>query len=85
MSKKPVLLEAAMGGSATSNVVSMPEAAPAKKVETSDKLTVYLPKKAAKRIKQMALDNDVRVNDLLQEAVDLMLAKHGEKSLQEYR
>ena len=38
----------------------------------------------AKRLKQMALDNDRRVNDLLQEGVDLMLAKYGQPSLKEF-
>jgi hypothetical protein len=40
--------------------------------------------RGAKRLKQMALDNDRRVNDLLQEGVDLMLAKHGQPSLKEF-
>lgn len=57
--------------------------APAK-VVTVEKLTVYVPKPAAKRLKQMALDHDRRVNDFLQEGVDLMLAKYGQPSLSDF-
>ena len=54
------------------------------KAPTSEKLTVYVPKAAAKRLKQMALDHDRRVNDFLQEGVDLMLAKYGQPSLSDF-
>ncbi|WP_342634281.1 ribbon-helix-helix domain-containing protein [Lichenibacterium minor] len=47
-------------------------------------MTVYVPKAAAKRLKQMALDHDRRINDFLQEGVDLMLAKYGQPSLADF-
>jgi len=50
-----------------------------------EKLTVYVPRAAAKRLKQMALDHDKRVNDFLQEGVEMMLAKYGQPSLAEFR
>ncbi|MDX6807161.1 ribbon-helix-helix domain-containing protein [Terrihabitans rhizophilus] len=49
-----------------------------------DKLTVYVPRAASKRLKQMALDHDKRVNDFLCEGVNLMLAKYGEPSLEDF-
>ncbi len=60
-------------------VVPMP--LPAK---TYYKATVYLPRSALKRLKQMALDHECRVNDFLQEGVDMMLAKYGQPSLKEF-
>ncbi|RYC29672.1 hypothetical protein D3273_22615 [Lichenibacterium minor] len=54
------------------------------KPATAEKLTVYVPKAAAKRLKQMALDHDRRINDFLQEGVDLMLAKYGQPSLADF-
>jgi hypothetical protein len=54
-------------------------------VQVSEKLTVYVPRAAAKRLKQMALDHDRRVNDFLQEGVELMLLKYGQPSLAEFR
>lgn len=54
------------------------------KPELIDKLTVYVPRAAAKRLKQMALDHDRRVNDFLREGVELMLAKYGQPSLAEF-
>lgn len=87
MSKKPVSLEAQLAGhhipepagQGTDNVVAF---APAR--TASEKATVYLPRAAMKRIKQMALDQDKRINDLLQEGIDLMLAKHGQPTLKEF-
>lgn len=88
MTKKPVSLETAMGRedpTPPSNIVLMPEPADQPgKVAKVEKLTVYVPRAAAKRLRQMALDHDRRVNDYLQEAVDMMLAKYGQKSLREF-
>lgn len=83
--KKPASLEALMahesGAGEDAEVIQLsPSAKPAK---TYEKATVYLPRAAAKRLKQMALDHDRRVNDFLQEGVDLMLAKYGQPSLKE--
>lgn len=88
MSKKPVSLEAQLAGrmtqepagEGTENIVAF-KATSAPKAE---KATVYLPKAAMKRLKQMALDQDKRINDLLQEGVDMMLAKHGQPSLKDF-
>ncbi len=87
MAKRPVSLEAAM----RAEPAPQPEtpaapiaAAPAGKSATVEKLTVYVPKAAAKRLKQMALDHDRRINDFLQEGVDLMLAKYGQPSLADF-
>lgn len=88
MSKKRTSLEAFVAGEQPGlgeggETASMPApTAPAAK--TYEKATVYLPRAAAKRLKQMALDHDKRVNDLLQEGVDLMLAKYGQPSLKEF-
>lgn len=47
------------------------------------KLAVYVGEKAARRIKVLALERDVFVNDLLREGIELMLEKHGQPSLGE--
>ncbi len=83
--KQPASLEALMAGEQSGagqsdEVVQLP--IPAK---TYDKATVYLPRAALKRLKQMALDHDCRINDFLQEGVDMMLAKYGQPSLGEFR
>lgn len=86
-SRKPVSLEGALGDEASVEPLSHPlppQPATAAKVSDVDKLTVYVPKAAAKRIKQMALDHDRRVNDFLQEGVELMLAKYGERPLRDW-
>lgn len=86
MSKKRVLLEEQMSGllppEAEDNgkLVALPTVAKT----VNEKATVYLPKPAIKRIKQMALDQDKRINDLLQEGIDLMLAKYGQPSIEEF-
>lgn len=79
--KRPVSLELAMQSGSVDASPDIP-AAPAPPVV--DKLTVYVPKAAAKRIKQMALDHERRVNDFLQEGVNLMLAKYGQPSLEDF-
>lgn len=87
MAKRPVSLEAAMRGEPTPEVDAPAEVAVAPiagKVATVEKMTVYVPKAAARRLKQMALDHDRRINDFLQEGVDLMLAKYGQPSLADF-
>jgi hypothetical protein len=87
MSKKPVSLEAQLAGQltpdilavSTGNVIPMTVTKP-----TNEKATVYLPKAALKRIKQMALDQDKRINDLLQEGIDLMLTRYGQPNLKDF-
>ena len=82
--KRPVSLELAMQGGDTEPAASESQA-PRLVVPEVEKLTVYEPRAAARRLKQMALDNDKRVNDFLQEGVDLMLAKYGQPSLAELK
>lgn len=86
MAKRPVSLEAAMRAEPAPQIEATPTAqpVPAGKSATVEKLTVYVPRAAAKRLKQMALDHDRRVNDFLQEGVDLMLSKYGQPSLADF-
>ena len=86
VAKKRVSLEDAMGGGALSDPTpdARPVAAPPPPSANLAKMTVYMPKSAARRLKQMALDHDCRVNDYLQEAVDLMFAKYGQPALKDY-
>jgi hypothetical protein len=79
--KKFSSLEALMAGEPAEEAVG-PVAMPQQKLV--EKLTVYVPRAAAKRLKQMALDHDKRVNDFLQEGVNMMLAKYGEPPLKEF-
>lgn len=83
MKRKPASLEMLMAEDAREQASEVTVAAPVKAAPTYEKATVYLPRAAAKRLKQMALDHDKRVNDFLQEGVDLMLAKYGQPSLKE--
>ncbi len=85
-SKKPVSLEFAMDDSVGREeaVVDSPSAPPKPAKQGPEKMTVYLPRAAARRLKQMALDHDRRVNDFLQEGVDLMLAKYGQPSIKDF-
>ena len=84
MKKKPASLEAIMAGGGEDPAPISSGAAPLAKDKTVEKLTVYVPRAAAKCLKQMALDNDLRVNDYLREAVDMVLQKHGQPSLQDF-
>jgi len=84
MAKKRVSLEEAMRGD-TAEFEEAPPAPPQPAMPEVEKLTVYVPRTAARRLKQMALDHDRRVNDFLQEGVDLMLAKYGQPSLAEMK
>ncbi len=81
MKKRPASLEALIAEPEDIGATIIPFTPQKPPIE---KLTVYVPKAAAKRLRQMALDHERRVNDFLQEGVDLMLAKYGEKSLREF-
>jgi hypothetical protein len=83
MKKKPASLEALMAGEEGAAHAG-PAAAPAPKPKAVEKLTVYVPRAAAKLLKQMALDNDRRVNDYLRDAVNMMLTKHGQPTLEDF-
>ena len=68
MKRKRVLRENGQSIVATKSVEGAGRAAVPPDTHPPEKLTVYLPRAAAKRLKQMALDHDKRVNDFLQEA-----------------
>jgi hypothetical protein len=61
-----------------------PVATTAAAPSTTAKLTTYVSKATWRCLKIMAIDQDKAVNDLLREALDLLLAKYGEKSLAEW-
>ena len=97
--KKPVSLEAMMtgdepapavivgeGATMTARSASAPAAVPTVKPAKAayEKATVYMPRAALKRLKLMGIEHDRRVNEFLQEGVDLMLAKYGQPSLKEF-
>lgn len=85
MSKKPrASLEALMAGGSEEQEAAVQAAPAGPRPKTVEKLTVYVPRAAAKRLKQMALDNDRRVNDYLRDAVNMMLERHGQPSLEEF-
>jgi hypothetical protein len=84
MSKGPVPRKSIRSFEAIETTQIVAEPAGPAKPERIDKLTVYVPRAAAKRLKQMALDQDRRVNDFLREGVELMLAKYGQPSLAEF-
>ncbi|PSC02687.1 hypothetical protein SLNSH_22770 [Alsobacter soli] len=79
--KKPASLELAMATGPEQSADNAPAATP--QPSKAEKLTVYVSRRAAKLIKQMALDNDKRTNDYLREGINLMLAKYGHPSLEE--
>jgi hypothetical protein len=88
--KKPVSLEAMMADEPATvgegaAVIVHPAVAPvAKPAKTYEKATVYMPRAALKRLKLMGIEHDKRVNDFLQEGVEMMLAKYGQPSLKEF-
>jgi len=95
--KKPVSLEAMMAGDEPApasagegaTVYTHPASAPAAPAfrptkPVYEKATVYVPKAALKRLKLMGIEHEKRVNEFLQEGVDMMLAKYGQPSLKEF-
>ncbi len=82
--KSPASLEALMAGEQPGQQGEGEAVVSALPPKTYDKATVYLPRQALRRLKQMALDHDCRINDFLQEGVDMMLAKYGQPSLKEF-
>lgn len=91
MKKKPASLETLLAGETpvrhegeVGQVVPLHRPDTTLVAETHDKMTIYVPKAAAKRIRQMALDHNRRANDFLQEGIDLMLQKYGQPSLSEF-
>lgn len=85
MARKPVSLEAALSPkSPSSKARAAAQAEPVGATAAMTKLTVYVPPKAAKRLRLMALEHEKRVNDFLQEGLNLMLKKYGQKSLAEF-
>jgi predicted RNase H-like nuclease len=87
MSKKPVSLEMQLRGQEPPEAAaeaSMAKHAPAVNPNAQEKTTVYMPRAAMRCLKQMALDQDKRINDLLQEGLELMFEKYGQPSLSEF-
>lgn len=84
--KRPSLYDqmAEQGAEAPASAQVVPLAPAPKAAKKTEKATVYLPRAAAKRLKLMALEHDKRVNDFLQEGVDLMLKKYGQPSLADF-
>ncbi len=86
MAKKPVSLEMQLRGHEAQEASPEPSAARPSiaNPNAQEKTTIYMPRAAMRRLKQMALDQDKRINDLLQEGLDLMFEKYGQPSLKEY-
>lgn len=79
-----------------SNVVKLqgsePEPAPAPKPATKPKArpevqhtSIYVPKAAYRKIREIALTEDRKPHDIIMEGVDLVLAKYGFPSLAEFK
>lgn len=91
MAKKPASLEAALSGQAEeeqlaagqAEVVRHPSSRAATK-PVEEKLTVYVPAAAKKRLKLMCIEHDRDINSYLREGLDLVLAKYGQASLAEF-
>jgi hypothetical protein len=47
-------------------------------------LTVYLPPKAIRRLKEIGLDNNRRITDIASEAINDWLVAHGHPSLDDF-
>jgi hypothetical protein len=47
--------------------------------------TVYLPKRAIRLIKEIGLEEERRISDILAEAVNEYLVKRGHPSLEQFR
>ena len=83
---EPAPAAAGEGATVYTHAASAPAAAPAFRPAKPvyEKATVYVPKAALKRLKLMGIEHDKRVNEFLQEGVDMMLAKYGQPSLKEF-
>lgn len=49
----------------------------AERAPSGDRTSIYLPPGALRALKEIALDRDCKVNDLLREGVEAVLRKHG--------
>ena len=49
----------------------------AQRAPSGDRTSIYLPPGALRALKEIALDRDCKVNDLLIEGVEAVLRKHG--------
>jgi hypothetical protein len=49
----------------------------AERAPSGDRTSIYLPPGALRALKEIALDRDCKVNDLLIEGVEAVLRKHG--------
>lgn len=89
MAKKPASLEAALGGNmqpepvSTAEVVQYP-ASVARAKQAEEKITGYVPLAAKKRLRLMCIEHDRDINSYIREGLDLVLAKYGQPSLEEF-
>lgn len=84
MARKPLLdsldMETGQGVSAEKVVPIAPEGAAEKPVKTS----LYLPPKALKRLKEIALAQDCKVHDLVLQGLDHVLTSQGFPTVAEH-
>jgi hypothetical protein len=79
MAKKPSL-DSFVGPTLT--LVNAPGPKPIKPAKPS--LTVYLPPKAIRRLKEIGLDNNRRITDIASEAINDWLVAHGHPALADF-
>jgi ribonuclease PH len=82
MAKKPDLTEAlrqASGRPAVSGPAAAPKPAPAMRPDRQGTKTIagHFDPSAARQLKQLALDRDATVQELIREALNDLFAKHG--------
>ena len=84
MARKPLLdsldMETGQGASAQKVVPITPAASSDKPVKTS----LYLPPKALKRLKELALSKDCKVHDLVIQGIDHVLTREGFPTVAEH-
>lgn len=89
---KPASLEAALGGQMpqeaaheSATVVQHPARTPtATKPKNYEQVVAYVPTACKKRLRMMCIEHDRDLNSFIREGIDLMLAKYGQPSLQEF-
>ena len=69
--------DARTGEAATEGMTSASEARDTNPTKKYAKMMLYTHPKVARKIKQIALDNERKANDIILDALDLYFAKHG--------
>jgi hypothetical protein len=64
---------------------NVPQAQETTKATEVHHTSIYLPKVAYRRIREIAAARDVRPHDIIVEGVDMVLAKHGYPSVAELK